>query len=73
MSNMNSSQIQIHLLLLQILRFQTIFADNTNACGQRERDTKAGQAEVRGGVGGNRRGDNEGARVHWPKTKAGHQ
>lgn len=39
-----------------------------------ERDSKAGQAEVRAGFWGDGRGDNEGARVHWPKkTKAGHQ
>lgn len=34
---------------------------------------RRGQAEVRGGFWESRRGDNEGARVHWPKTKAGHQ
>jgi len=70
-----------------MLCFQTLFVDNTNACEQRE-TVRRGQAEVRGGeerggkgrrgeerrgFWGSRRGDNEGARVHWPKTKAGHQ
>lgn len=42
-----------------------------------ERDSKAGQAEAGVGVGGgsvgNGRRNDEGARVHWPETKAGHQ
>ena len=84
MSNMNISQIQIHLIstyfFLQILRFQTLFVSNTNACGQRERerererDSKAGQAEARGGFGGETGEETMKEREFiGRKTKAGHQ
>lgn len=44
----NTFSLVFHLLLLQVLCFQTHFVANTNACEQRESHSKAGEARGEG-------------------------